>query len=95
MKDYLYSGVIKNWMTTLLGFVAAVVQILYPIIADGKIPTKQDWIHASLFVIAGFFTKSFNVTGGVSKQDTPMVQASDITKKTLAENKVVDDKVGV
>jgi hypothetical protein len=87
MKDFIYSGIVKNWITTVLGLVAAIMQVLYPVISSGKAPTKQEWINAALLVLAGFFTKSFNVTGGVPKQDTPMVQASDITKTELAKNK--------
>jgi hypothetical protein len=63
MGTFLQSAVIKNWSTTLLGLIAGVFQVVYPILSKGAMPTQQEWINAILCVIGGLLTKSFNVTG--------------------------------
>ena len=87
MKDFWYSGVFKNWATTLLGLLGALYLVLEPILTTGQMPTKQQFIGAIFSVVGGFLAKSFNVTGGIVKHDTPMIQKSDVTAKVLEENK--------
>lgn len=87
MKDFWYSGMVKNWSTTLLGLLGALYLVLEPILTTGQMPTKQQFIGAIFSVVGGFLAKSFNVTGGVVKQDTPMIKKSDVTASEMKDNK--------
>jgi hypothetical protein len=80
----------KSKWTTIFGVCAAVCTFL-----SQAFPKYQAifFSGAAMFTaLLGIFSKDWNVTGGVTKQATPMVQASDITKSTLEENKQVVDK---
>ena len=57
----------KNWKTTILGFVGAISVAVYPIIQTGEINWKAVGA-AALIAAFGYFAKDSNVTGGTVAQ---------------------------
>lgn len=60
----------KSWLTTLIGFIGALGTVLYPIVANGTMPTKEQWGAAILMAVFGMASKSYNATG-TPKDNTP------------------------
>lgn len=57
----------KNWKTTLLGFLGAFWILAQPIIANGDFDLNRDWknlVGAAIAAAFGLLTKDKNVTGG-------------------------------
>ena len=52
----------KNWKTTLIGAIMAVVVAVYPIVETGNIDWKSVGM-AALIAALGFFAKDFDKTG--------------------------------
>jgi uncharacterized membrane protein YgaE (UPF0421/DUF939 family) len=57
----------KNWKTTALGLVIAILVALQPILETGVLSWKAV-VLAVLIAAAGYFTKDSNVTGGSVQQ---------------------------
>ena len=49
-----------NWRTTALGIMAAVSQVLLPIVQQGDALHTNDWITAGLIALMGIFAKDAN-----------------------------------
>ena len=61
----------KNWKTTVLGFLAAFWLLAQPIIANGNFDLSRDWkslLGAAIAAAFGLLTKDNNVTGGTIAQ---------------------------
>lgn len=61
----------KNWKTTLLGFLAAFWLLAQPIIANGDFDFSRDWkslAGAAIAALFGLIAKDNNVTGGTVAQ---------------------------
>ena len=59
----------KNWKTTLIGCLIAIVIAIKPLIETGTIDYKQCGI-AAVIALFGFLSKDANVTGGTVAQTT-------------------------
>lgn len=61
----------KNWKTTLIGFLAAFWLLAEPIITQGNFEFSRDWkslVGALIVTFAGLNSKDNNVTGGSIEQ---------------------------
>ncbi len=61
----------KNWKTTVVGFLAAFWLLAQPIIANGDFDLQRDWkslLGAAIASAFGLLTKDNNVTGGTVAQ---------------------------
>jgi len=57
----------KNWKTSLIGFLAAFWLVAQPIITNGDFDLERDWkslVGAAIATAFGLLTKDNNVTGG-------------------------------
>ncbi len=52
----------KNWMTTILGLIAAVAIVLEPLFKTGTVTVTQV-VQAAALAGLGYLAKQFNVTG--------------------------------
>lgn len=52
----------KNWLTTLVGLVAAVANALLPLL-EGDVISSQVLLQSAVYAALGWAAKSFNVTG--------------------------------
>jgi hypothetical protein len=62
----------KNWKTSLIGFLGAFWLVAQPIITNGDFDLQRDWktlIGAAIATAFGLFAKDKNVTGGTVKQE--------------------------
>lgn len=59
----------KNWKTTLVGAILAVIIAVQPLITTGQIDWKQVGF-AALVALFGFVQKDNDVTGGTTTQPT-------------------------
>jgi hypothetical protein len=61
----------KNWKTTLLGIVGAILNLAIPIIQTGDLSelTTQKFFISAFMLAIGVLSKDFNVTGGTVAQD--------------------------
>ena len=51
---------INNWKTTALGIMAAISQVVLPIVQTGEALHTNDWITAGLIALMGIFAKDAN-----------------------------------
>jgi len=61
----------KNWKTSLVGFLAAFWLLAQPIIMNGNFDLSRDWkslVYAAIATAFGLLTKDNNVTGGSVQQ---------------------------
>lgn len=61
----------KNWRTSLIGFLGAFWLVAQPIIANGDFDLSRDWktlVGAAIATAFGLSTKDKNVTGGKIEQ---------------------------
>ena len=61
----------KNWKTSLIGFLGAFWILAQPIITNGDFDFERDWkslIGAAIATALGLFAKDNNVTGGTVAQ---------------------------
>lgn len=61
----------KNWRTSLIGFLGAFWLLAQPIITNGEFDIERDWkslVGAALAAAFGLMTKDKNVTGGSVEQ---------------------------
>lgn len=61
----------KNWKTSLLGYLAALWLVVQPIITNGDFDFERDWkslVGAAIAAFFGYVAKDKNVTGGTVKQ---------------------------
>lgn len=77
----------KSKITTVCGIVAGIATGLTQVPGFEEYRAYLATIAGVATVLLGVFAKDWNVTGGVAKQDTPMVQKSDITASELKDNK--------
>lgn len=59
----------KNWKTTLIGGLIAIIVAVQPLITEGEINWKQVGF-AALIALFGFISKDHDVTGGTTPQPT-------------------------
>ena len=52
----------KNWLTTLVGLVAAVANALLPLL-EGDVISPQVLLQSAVYAALGWAAKSFNVSG--------------------------------
>jgi len=52
----------KNWLTTLVGLIAAVANALLPLL-EGDVISSQVLLQSAVYAALGWAAKSFNVTG--------------------------------
>lgn len=55
--DWIKNAVMKFWVATAAGLLAAILQIVVPIFKDGRYPTKYEWAYAVSFALAGICTR--------------------------------------
>lgn len=53
----------KNWKTTLLGLLTAILNVVLPALASGQVALKDVGVSAGIAAL-GYFAKDSNVTGG-------------------------------
>lgn len=53
----------KNWKTTLIGLLTAILNAVLPIVNNGQIQPRDIAVSAGIAAL-GYFSKDFNVTGG-------------------------------
>jgi hypothetical protein len=61
----------KNWKTSLMGFLAAFWLLAQPIINKGEFDIEKDWknlVFAGIVALWGLTQKDNNVTGGTKEQ---------------------------
>jgi hypothetical protein len=56
----------RNWLTTLVGLIAAVANALVPLVQQGDV-SAQTLLQSAGLAALGFVSKSFNVSGTKSE----------------------------
>jgi len=62
----------KNWKTSLIGYLAALWLVVQPIITNGDFDFERDWkslVGAAIAAFFGYVAKDKNVTGGTVQQE--------------------------
>jgi hypothetical protein len=55
--DWIKSATFQHWVTTVIGLLAGGIEIIYPILKDGRMPTDAEWLTAAGAVLFGISTK--------------------------------------
>lgn len=80
IKAWFVNGVIKSYFTTLVGLIAALVEVLHPIMVAGRMPTKTEWLWAILMVVGGASAKDCD-SSPVAVNTLPATDS--VTKETI------------
>jgi hypothetical protein len=75
MNNFMVSMFGASWKSALIGYLAALATLLYPIFSEGRYPTLKELIIAAFMALFGYLVKDKDVTGGKRQttvaEDTP------------------------
>ena len=65
----------KSWLTTIIGLLGAILEVLLPLIQNGSVEAST-LLRATLFASLGFAAKSFNVTGSLTEETKKVTETT-------------------